>query len=222
MVEKTKYNIISIDRFKSTKNTPTQNDMEQKLRKASEMYEQQFLGEMLKSMRSTVSESELVPSSMGQKIYQNELDSEYVKAWVGRGGIGLSDLIYNQLHEKLFPQKMLKPLGPMPLDNTKNFKMMEMPATSENQKSFKIEVQNEKSANDKLGMQLQSPWDAKVLQIQNNEDSLSTALLEHANNVQSIYSFKGNASVKAGDQLIAGQKFANIHPSHAIYFGIRS
>ena len=228
MVEKSNNNkMIDMDRFKATRQVPGQGEMEQKLRKAADMYEQQFLGDMLKSMRSTVSESELLPSGIGQKIYEGELDNEYVKAWVGRGGIGLSDLIYNQLHEKMFPQKMMRPLGPLPLENTKNFKMQELETENEKQKTFKIDIQSAKpdpkqpNANSNISA-LQSPWEGKVLHIGQNEHGISTALVAHDKNLQTSYSFQGIARTKVGDSLQAGQKIADMSTQSPLYFSIKS
>lgn len=73
---------------------------ESALREVAQMYEKQFLRELVKSMRSAVSESDLIEKSPGRDIYREQLDAEYVESWGNQGGIGLQELIYNQLKEK--------------------------------------------------------------------------------------------------------------------------
>lgn len=71
-----------------------------KLLAASRMYEKQFLREMVSQMRKTVMDSGLIEVGMGEKIFREKLDDQYVEIWGDRGGIGLADLIYNQVLEK--------------------------------------------------------------------------------------------------------------------------
>lgn len=80
--------------------------LEKQLRKAAKMYEQQFLGEMIKAMRSTVTESDLTKPNMAERIYKDQLFDQYAEKWVNNGGNGLADVIYNEIREKLLPQKM--------------------------------------------------------------------------------------------------------------------
>jgi|GEM_PF-3240573 len=85
------------------------------VRKASRMYEEQFLRQMVKSMRGTVTHSKLTKPSMGEKIYNEQLDEEYVKQWADSGGAGLADLIYEDIIEKYYPQLAEKPRKRQPL-----------------------------------------------------------------------------------------------------------
>lgn len=64
---------------------------------AAKMYERYFLGQMMKAMRSTVAKSELEKPSMGENIYREQLDDQYVESWSERGGIGLADMIHDEL-----------------------------------------------------------------------------------------------------------------------------
>jgi flagellar protein FlgJ len=72
-------------------------DFDAQLRKAAQLYEAQFLREIVKGMRSTIPEGGLLPKSQGEKIFQAMLDEEYTDQWAARGGVGLADLIYDQL-----------------------------------------------------------------------------------------------------------------------------
>jgi flagellar protein FlgJ len=77
-----------------------QSNTDEQIRQAAELYETQFMNEMVKAMRKTVPESEFMAPSMAQKIYREQLDSQNVEAWVERGGIGLADIIEQQIREK--------------------------------------------------------------------------------------------------------------------------
>lgn len=88
-----------------------------KVDEVAKLYERQFLGEMFKAMRSTIKETDA--PSMAQNIYKDQLDSEYVDKWSEQGGIGLSNLIYEQIMERYFGQspqgRALKQQGPVAL-----------------------------------------------------------------------------------------------------------
>lgn len=69
------------------------------VREAAELYEEQFLREMVRAMRKTVPQSDLMAPNMAEKIYREQLDDQYVEAWVRNGGTGLADLIEQQIRE---------------------------------------------------------------------------------------------------------------------------
>lgn len=73
---------------------------------AAKMYEKYFLGQMMKAMRSTVNRSELEKQSMGETVYREQLDDQYVDSWGERGGIGLADMIHDELVGKAEMMKM--------------------------------------------------------------------------------------------------------------------
>lgn len=91
-----------------------QAQQEAKLREGAKMYEQYFLHDMVKAMRKTVTPGFAQPS-YGEKIYREQLDSRYVEAWAKKGGVGMADMIYNQLHERYFPKREVRPMGARPL-----------------------------------------------------------------------------------------------------------
>lgn len=68
--------------------------------KAAKMYEQTFLNEMVKAMRNTVGKSDLIQENMAEKIFKDQLYDKHVETWTDRGGIGLADLIYDEVMEK--------------------------------------------------------------------------------------------------------------------------
>lgn len=56
-----------------------------------------FINLMFTNMRNTVQRSELLPESMGEKIMRSMLDHEMATKMSRAGGIGLADLLYQQL-----------------------------------------------------------------------------------------------------------------------------
>ncbi len=88
-----------------------------KVDEVAKMYERQFLGEMFKAMRSTVNETE--KPSMAQNIFNSQRDEQYLDAWSEKGGIGFSNIIYDQIMERFFGQtaqgQALKKQGPVAL-----------------------------------------------------------------------------------------------------------
>jgi len=92
-----------------------------KLKGVAKMYEQQFLQQMVKAMRSTVSHSEMTKPSMAENLYKEQLDQKYVESWSDQGGTGFADMIYRDLVEKYFPHlEEKKAVRPKPL--TKRFR----------------------------------------------------------------------------------------------------
>lgn len=79
--------------------------LDEKLKDVSKMYEQQFLQEMMRAMRSTVDHSEFSKPSMAEKIYKDQLFDQYAESWVKNGGNGLADMIYRELKDKILPSQ---------------------------------------------------------------------------------------------------------------------
>jgi len=73
--------------------TPSEGQNAQQLRQAAEELEGLFLGLLLKSMRSTVSEGGLFKEGTDAKMYKDMFDQEVGRALSRRGGIGLADMI---------------------------------------------------------------------------------------------------------------------------------
>lgn len=75
-----------------------------KIRGVAELYEKQFLRDMVKQMRSTVSFSDVSKPSFAEGYFSEQLDQEYVEKWGDGGGIGLGDMIYQQLISQYGPR----------------------------------------------------------------------------------------------------------------------
>lgn len=106
----------------TSKNALSSNsNAEKQLRDVSSLYEKQFLREMVKQMRATVSESSFMPSGFAEKYFREQLDQQYVESWGDQGGIGLGQMIYEQLISKYgamlgIKTPEAKPGGPLPIN----------------------------------------------------------------------------------------------------------
>lgn len=114
---------MKINRFYQA-NPPTaeqQKEIQEKqIREAAQSYEKYFLDQMVKAMRATVPKNEgLIQSNFAEDLYRENLDQEYVKNWTESGGVGLADLIYEQIQGQIEGLKQAhKPLesGPIPVE----------------------------------------------------------------------------------------------------------
>ena len=72
------------------------------LRRATIEFESFFLNMMFKEMRKTVgNEHSFLPQSNAERIFNEMLDEERAKAAANAGGIGLADMMYQQLRRTL-------------------------------------------------------------------------------------------------------------------------
>jgi len=67
------------------------------LMEACREFESIFVYYMLKAMRDTVPEGELIPRSMGEDIFESMLDEEIAKDVAKTDDFGLSKMLYEQL-----------------------------------------------------------------------------------------------------------------------------
>ena len=107
---------------------------EAKIKKAATMYEAQLLGHMLRQMRKTVPKG-YREKSYAEKLYSQQLDGQYVEAWGDKGGIGIGDIIYKQIHEKVFPKRPFMAAGPIAL---KKYNPIAIKNKAKHKKSYKI------------------------------------------------------------------------------------
>lgn len=176
---------------------------------AAKLYENQFLRQMVKAMRQTVPENEVVPVSQGEKIFREQLDSEYVDQWTERGGIGLADQLYGQIMDKFFPGPMpLPPQGPVPLNETKATTPL---VVRPQDVTYKVQPRPQQ-------FNVLAPWDGKVLGSQSLGQGLTSLLIEHNNNesgtLQSTLLFKGSLLVPEGKEITAGQRVGLLSPDN--------
>ena len=72
-----------------------------RLREASNEFEAIFIQQMLKSMRKTSLESDIIKKSEGEKIFRSMLDEQYARLSDKSGSLGLGEMIYQQLKSNL-------------------------------------------------------------------------------------------------------------------------
>ncbi|MCB9024955.1 MAG: rod-binding protein [Bdellovibrionaceae bacterium] len=96
-------------------------DFEMKMQSAAELYEKQFLRNMVNAMRSTIKYSDISQPTMAEQIYKDKLYEEYVEKWSQRGGVGFREIIYQQLLERYSPyHRSQESLAKGPIDLEKS------------------------------------------------------------------------------------------------------
>jgi len=76
---------------------------QKKLLEACKDFEAILLNKLLSSMRESIPEGGLFEKSYGEKIYQSMLDEEMTKEWAHGKGMGIGDLLYQQLSRSIKP-----------------------------------------------------------------------------------------------------------------------
>ena len=79
--------------------SPDKYKSQQALRKTAQQFEAMFLSMMLSEMRKGVMKSSLIPKGPGHDMVMSLLDQEMAKAWASQGGIGIADMIFQQLED---------------------------------------------------------------------------------------------------------------------------
>lgn len=208
---------------------PQQINPEAKLREASKMYEEYFLSEMVKAMRQTVDHSSLNEPSMAEKIYSEKLDGQRVEAWANRGGVGLADIIYNQISERFMGgggrMRGIRPEGPVQIQKGTTIKIDEshtQPSGSipivkpqstlpKNEVSFLYEFDKNSQQTPTAAREVKSPYDGEVLQLFRAGEDRQVIKLAHDDGLVSTLSFVGRSSdLRLGEQVAAGQKLGSL------------
>ncbi len=179
-----------------------------KVDEVAKLYEKQFLREMVKAMRGSAEMGYMKPG-MGEKIYREELDNQYVEAWGDQGGVGMQNLIYDQLMERYFDNapgmKGLKPAGGIKLTDKDVSSVVALPTQQKAQMPLKIEL---KKNSDGTPTHVQLPFDAKYISQTKMLDGKTAVSLEHAGGFRSTFIFDGvflapekNAELKQGTSI---------------------
>ena len=101
---------------------PDSQNQSKKLRDACEKFEAVFITKLWKEMRSTVKKEGYLHSKQEDQ-YLSMFDKDFAEKMAANGGIGLADMIYDQLSEKLKSTSRdtleggvkIKPLAPEPM-----------------------------------------------------------------------------------------------------------
>jgi flagellar protein FlgJ len=75
----------------------------EKLREVADQLEAVFLNMLMKTMRDSIPETEGVfKKSEAEKMFQSMLDEEYSNSLAEAGGIGIGDMIFDQMEKYLY------------------------------------------------------------------------------------------------------------------------
>ena len=211
--------ISTNNKIQPLRQTVTPEQQNKKLQEVGHLYEKQFLREMVKAMRSTVHESGLIKLSQAEQIFREQLDQEYVEKWGEKGGIGLSNLIYNQLIEKYGAQLGIrgpieKPHGPLALNEKSNYNAQPMGRG-------KVGFQFTKDLDmPSLGMStLKMPWSGKILGTQQLGADEYVLHMQHDNGLKSQLVFRGQPHMELkGEKLQAGDSIGLLSPEARAFF----
>lgn len=80
---------------------PSQAAEEAKLKEACQGFEEMFLTQMMKEMRKTAPGGGMFGGSQSSKQFEEMLDSERAKAWSGDGGIGMAQMMFEQMKSNM-------------------------------------------------------------------------------------------------------------------------
>jgi flagellar protein FlgJ len=164
------------------------------------MYEQVFLKQMIGAMRDAVPKSDLVKESMGERIYKDQMYDKYVEQWSNAGGVGLGDLIYDQIIEKFGPQeKQIRPMGPVPLKTGKTFEIENLSGKNkaEGQSgAMLLKFKPGKNLRQNFEpLQIISPWEGEVVGSNTLETGEKALFLKHPNGLKSTFVFNGSLNL---------------------------
>ncbi len=219
---------------------------EQKFREVAEMYEKHFIRHMMKEMRSTVKESGFIKQNNAEKIFRDQLDDQYADDWGKSGGIGLADMIHNQLMERYGTQmglkeKLAKPEGPIDLTVKSNLTTLRgVSGTSENLSDsdlvnskepthLKIEF-DRSAAGETKAAELKNPWagvllDKKYLEMDQmqyrikHDNGLESLILTRGTGLGSASQSDGNLSV--GDEIKTGQQLGWVDVKSPVFWTVK-
>lgn len=181
-----------------------------KLRKAANMYEQQFLRQMVRAMRKSVSHGALTKPNMAENIYREQLDDKYVDKWMDRGGTGFGELIYKDLVNKFFPQlgpKRAKQIRQMNLSDRYQGISQKLTSSKKSEQTFNIQLAAQKNGKSYLKL----PWQGTLEKQFNLESGHKVAMFSHPFGLKSTFVFQGQLDPGLlGKTLMDGEDFAQL------------
>lgn len=202
---------------------------EEKLREVADLYENHFIREMMKQMRSTVHESGFIKQNNAEKIFRGQLDDQYADQWGKAGGIGLSNLIHDQLMEK-FGEKLglrapiEKPHGPIKLDHKAAFSGVigaQQTKTTEGEPvTFKFQAPEQEH------LELRSPWAGTLLDKKYMDLDQMQFRIKHDNGLESLILTRGTGlgpeqKLSPGDTIKAGQQLGWLSSASPLFWTVR-
>ncbi|RMD86661.1 MAG: flagellar biosynthesis protein FlgJ [Candidatus Dadabacteria bacterium] len=80
---------------------PSKAAEEAKLKKACQQFEALFLSQMMAQMRKSIPKGGLFGGGQEQEMFMGMLDEERAKAWAQDGGVGLANMLFQQMRKNL-------------------------------------------------------------------------------------------------------------------------
>lgn len=207
---------------------------DKQLRDVASLYEKQFLREMVKQMRSSVTESEWMPSSFAEKYYREQLDHQYVESWGDGGGIGLGKMIYDQLLERYGERMGIRipkerPQGPLPLSHRDQwqgeigaqnralqFRKREDPSGVSVRNPVNAQDRAAESASDRTSdrtSELTSPWEGQWMGSYLLPSGMRVAKIQHGKMVSTFvgqFNLRRDQELSLGAEIKAGESFGEM------------
>ena len=182
--------------------------LEKRVDEAARMYEKQFLGEMMKAMRSATSVGEAQKPSMAEGLYREELDDQYVDAWGESGGLGFHKVIHDQIMQMLgaSPEAEPKPSGPIPLTDRDVLRAVPL-----GKRALRVDVAS--AAAGAPASKVAAPANGEVV-ASSREGAMASIELAHRGGARSTISFEGAPAAKLapGAKVSAGDPLGTLSP----------
>jgi peptidoglycan hydrolase FlgJ len=201
--------------------------LDAQIRDASQMYETYFLGEMVKAMRSTVPrDGGIMKPGFAEKIFEQQLDQQYVDGWAKKGGIGLADMIHEQVSAKFNAtanrgsfslKKGMMPVSPKQVPHsipaTDSMQMKTIPRGESGGLEYRFEVPNPSGGT----YEAQAPYSGRITDHKTLGEGWNLVKLDHGQGVSSELTFPGVLpEMVAGIDVKAGQKLGTLDPSRLV------
>lgn len=195
----------------------------EKLREVADMYEQHFLKEMIKQMKSTVVNGEgLFKKNNAEKIFQEQLDDQYATQWNKQGSFGISNLIYNQLLERFnLSSEGDKPIEQpkMPIDLNENTKVDQLG----NKDQFTLKIQNNSEVSHQ---KIFNPWAGTLQSKEFIEGDNTVYKIKHDNGLESLIMIQGSTDestrfLSKGDQLQPGDSLGTAAKTSPLFWTVK-
>ena len=200
---------------------------DESLKSAAKLYETHFLGEMVKSMRTTVhrDENSFMKPNMAEKIFSEQLDQQYVENWADKGGVGLADMIYEQIKDRYsastkkdfaHPQKMLPiapKAGPGAIQIPASIQMKFIPTEKPDRLGYRFSIP------DGAGQvfQAQAPLGGRILGVESLGDNWNSVRLDHGRGLTSELTFPGpRPTIAGGSDVVSGQSLGTLEPGRPV------
>jgi flagellar protein FlgJ len=84
----------------ATSSAPSQAQDEAKLQEACKQFETLFLTQLFAQMRKSSGSSGIMGGGQGEEMFQGMLDEERAKNWAQEGGVGLANLLFQQMKQQ--------------------------------------------------------------------------------------------------------------------------